>query len=247
VRVRHKCTRALGVVVGGALLLASCALGSPTPAVTPTSEHHEVLLIGDSLMLQVGSRLSAAFAAEGVDARVVNGAINGLGLLDPVNSVSPTDYVLEQLRDHPTTDTVLVQLVGNCLATCQAAFEPGTDAFSQAWVAAALQMIDAVHEQFREVRVVWTVSPQLGGSLAASALSPDASRVLSFYDRAALGAEVDWWTAFNDTNGAYRQTLAYEGAAHTVRADDHVHFTSDGAWRAAQWTVAGLTRVWAHP
>jgi hypothetical protein len=244
--VRRKGTVALGILVGGAMLLTSCALGNPTPAVTATPGHHEVLLIGDSLMVQAGSQLPAAFAAHGVDAHVVNRAINGLGLLDPINSLSPTDYVVKQLQENPTTDTVLVELVGNCLAACQATFVPGTDAFYQAWEAAAQQMIDAVHAQFPAVRVVWTVAPQLGGSIAVSALSPDVSRVLSLADHAALGAGVDWWNAFNDTNGAYSQTLVYDGAVHIVRADDHVHFNSDGERRAAQWIVAGLTRVWAH-
>jgi hypothetical protein len=236
---------ALGILVG-ALLLTSCALGNPTPAVTATPAHHEVLLIGDSLMVQAGSQLPAAFDAAGVDAHVVNRALNGLGLLDPVNSSTPTDYVVQQLHENPTVDTVLVELVGNCLATCQATFVPGTDAFSQAWVAAALQMIDAIHAQFPAVRVVWTVSPQLGGSIPGSALSPDVSRVLSFYD-AALGAEVDWWSAFNTTNGAYSQSLVYDGSTHVVRTDDQVHFTSEGEQRAARWTVAELTRVWAQP
>jgi hypothetical protein len=228
------------------MLLTSCALGNPTPGVTAPSAHHEVLLIGDSLMVQAGSQLPAAFAADGVDAHVVNRAFNGMGLLDPINSLSPTDYVIDQLHENPTTDTVLVELVGNCLATCQATFVPGTDAFSQAWEAASLQMIDAIHAQFPAVQVVWTVSPQLGGSIAASELTPDVSRVLSFYDRAALGAGVDWWNAFNDTNGAYSQTLIYDGSVHIVRADDQVHFNSDGEWRAAQWAVAGLTGVWAQ-
>ena len=89
------------------------------------------------------------------------------------------------------------------------------------------------------------VGEEVGGSLAASGLSPDVSRVLSFYDRAALAAEVDWWDAFNDTSGAYRQTLVYDGAEQTVRADDQVHFSSEGERRAAQWMVADLTRVWA--
>src|SRR4029077_1543837 len=62
----------------------------------------------------------------------------------------------------------------------------------------------------------------------------------------------NWWDALADTNGNYQQVLLYadlfgEPTLHTVREDDGVHLTEDGAQRTASWTATALRQFWPAP
>jgi lysophospholipase L1-like esterase len=245
-------TRLAAALVGVVALLASCGIGFPTPTVTPVAGHHEILMVGDSILGNTISVLPGVLAAHGLDATIDDAHINGSGLASDAGfDGTPLDYLKRQLAAHPDVDTVVFGWTDAC-AQCPVAY--GSPQFFDLWTANAHTLIDYLHATTRpgggSYHIVWVQTPPMppGAPGTFYENSPAVAQVLNwkavgdYAPRA--GGTADFWRALSDVNLQYQQWLHYEGAWHRVRADDAVHLTDDGATRAATWLAAGLSEAW---
>jgi hypothetical protein len=228
------------LAVAFAVVLAGCGLANPAPTIPRgAAGHHEILLVGDSNLGQAAVHLPDELSSAGVDAHVVDAHVNGMGLLDPVpgDGRAVGDWFEATITAHPA-DLVVFEFIGNCSCSHTALY--GTNNFYTRWFEVAT---DLVHRaKAHGARALWVVSPPVKPDPAngvAAVVHSLAFRDTLMPARAGTGT-ADWWSAFTDTAGIYQQVLFYDGALHTVRADDGVHFTDDGAARAALFTVAGI-------
>jgi len=257
-RIRAGLWSALGISL--AVALAGCGIGNPEPGPTAAStEHHTLLVIGDSLAGQGDVTLPGQLAKAGLNVTVIDAHQNGTGLIGPVGD-QPTalEYVKAVVAAHPEVDTVLIEWAGACFV-CGKDGVPaiGEPAFYDAWRANAHAVIDYLHSV--GLTVVWVVSPPFGvnGETIASGsqLRVNACTVLSMIDTVDLApyaagtgplGDVNWWHALADTAGHYESFLWYGGAVHQVRTSDLTHFTFDGSARASTWTARGLGDLWGQ-
>jgi lysophospholipase L1-like esterase len=225
------------------LLVAGCGAGNPWPSV-PTAPlggaSHTVLLLGDSLLNQTAATLSSSLSWHGLDANVVDETYGGTGLLDP-RMVATQIAIVDA---HPHADIVVIEFSGNCF-NCTVAY--GSADFVKQWMA-NLRAITSYAES-RDKHVVLVVSPPIRPDLAWAVgqkqLGSETAR-LALTDHLALA---NWSDALSDSNGNYQQVLFYadffaDATTHTVRNDDGVHLTEDGARRAADWTVQAMRPFW---
>jgi len=232
-------------------------VGNPWPQIgTAPPEHHEILVMGDSLMGGTYLTLPRVLAAHGFDAVVHDAHVNGSGLLDPMNGYFARDYLALQLAAHPAVDTVIFEWAGVCDDVCSAdALAYGSPEFFAAWQAAATDLIRAA--RLHGLEVVWAISPppppDLGGDPPVRDWSSQAMRVFVTTLTAAYARNypsdlsvttADWWQALSDTNGHWQEALRYDGAVHGVRASDRVHLTDDGSVRTSTWTTAALATLY---
>ena len=225
------------------VLVAGCGAGNPwptTPAGTIAAESHTVLLLGDSLLNQTAGMLPNALAWHGLSANVVDESYPGTGLLDPHMVATQ----IAKVADHPRADIVVIEFSGNCF-NCPVAY--GSDEFFKQWLANLAEIVDAVES--RGMHVVLVVPPPIRADLTGAAVQHDlglGTARLALTDHTALA---NWTEALADSNGNYQQVLSYadlfgEPTLHTVRNDDGVHLTVDGARRAADWTAVALHQFW---
>jgi hypothetical protein len=247
--------RLLPLVVLMTVLLGACGIANPWPSdPRPSTTHHTLLVIGDSLAGQTDATLPDVLAGKGLPTTIIDAHQNGSGLIGPVGSAPDAlTYVQDTVGTYPQADTVLIEWAGAC-AVCDTPGYPtyGSSQFFAQWTAVAHSIIDFLHTQ--QVTVVWVVSPPLGVDTSAGA-SGSQVRVqevlaLSYLTKVDLApyastGVVDWFTAVSDTDNRYQTDLYYDGALHTVRASDLVHFTRDGSLRASTWTAHGLGELWA--
>ena len=225
------------------LLVAGCGAGNPwptAPAGTIATESHTVLLLGDSLLNQTAGMLAGALAWHGLGANIVDESYPGIGLLDPHMVATQ----IAKVAAHPRADIVVIQFSGNCF-DCPVAY--GSDDFLTQWLANLGEIVDAVER--RGMHVVLVVSPPIRADLPWAAVQHDLgvrTARLASTNRIAIA---NWTDALADSNGNYQQVLSYadlfgEPTLHTVRNDDGVHLTVDGARRAADWTAVALHQFW---
>jgi hypothetical protein len=225
------------------LLVAGCGAGNPwqnAPAGMVAADSHTVLLLGDSLLNQTAGMLPGALAWHGLDANVVDESYLGTGLLDPHMVATQ----IAKVAAHPRADIVVIEFSGNCF-NCAVVY--GSDDFSKQWLANLGEIVDAVES--RGMHVVLVVPPPIRADLTSAAVQHDLglrTARLALTDNVALA---NWSDALADSNGNYQQVLSYadlfgEPTLHTVRNDDGVHLTADGARRAADWTAVALHEFW---
>jgi hypothetical protein len=229
------------------LLLAGCAPGNPWPSVPAgldAPESHTVLLLGDSLLNQTAPDLHGALAWHGLDATVIDESFPGSGLLDP-NVVSTQ---IAKVDAHPKADIVVIEFSGNCFS-CPVTY--GSAAFFDQWSTSLVAIVDYV--QSLDKHAVLVLPPPQRPDLPTAAVQRQLGVQASLVALASDAVLANWWEALVDTSGNYQQVLFYpdlfsEAALHTIRADDGVHLTQQGARRAADWTVAALRQFWTgHP
>ena len=225
------------------LFAAGCATGHPWPSVPAASdaaESHTVLLLGDSLLNQTAPELTRALSWHGLDATVVDESFPGTGLLDPHMVATQ----IAKVNAHRNADIVVIEFSGNCF-TCPVTY--GSSEFFQQWSANLGAIVHYV--QSLDKHVVLVLPPPLRPDLAWA----EVQRQLGLQDYLLATANhtalANWWEALVDTTGTYQQVLLYpdvfgEATLHTIRADDGVHLTQDGARRTAEWTVAALRPFW---
>jgi len=234
-------------------------LGNPQPAIAPTpAAHHAVLAIGDSTLGLSVSALPTILAEHGFDATVYDAHINGSGLLDPMNGVSTKEYLDQQLAQHPDADTIMFEWVGVCAVACvDGPVAYGSPGFYAAWEDAARALV--IDAQVHGKQVLWAASPPAAPPATNEPPQEDwfslpmrYQVVTELIQRARnyskqFGIEVaDWGAALSDTAGNWQPVLFYDGALHTVRTDDKVHLTDDGAARTSWWTAATLAGLWGR-
>jgi hypothetical protein len=230
----------IAVALSCVVFLAGCGLANPWPSIPGgATGHHEILLIGDSILGESGTYLPAALANAGIDAHVTDAHVNSMGLLDPVpgDGRSVTDYFEAAIAAHPA-DIVVFEFIGDC--SCARSAFYGSDNFYTQWFNVAADL--AQRAKAHGAQPLWIASPPVRSDPANNVAA--VVHGLAFRDslmpaRSGTGF-ADWWAAFTDTGGNYQQALFYDGAPHTVRFDDSIHFTDDGAARAARFTVAGI-------
>jgi len=223
------------------LLLAGCGIANPWPSFPPGpgSGHKEVLVIGDSLLGQAAQDLPWALALNGLDAHVTDEHRNTMGLLDPVpgDGRSVSDWFEATITAHPA-DVVVFEFVGAC--SCAHTSFYGTDEFYTQWFDVAADLVQRAKNH--GAQVLWTESPPVRPDPTNNIA--EVTHALAFRDTLMQSrsgtATAHWWAAFTDTAGQYQDLLVYNGAPHKVRFDDGVHFTEEGAARAAIYLVAGL-------
>jgi lysophospholipase L1-like esterase len=226
------------------LLLAGCGIGNPSPSVpagTDATETHTVLLLGDSFLNQTAPMLPGALSWHGLGANVVDDSYPGTGLLDPHMVANQ----IAKIAAHPRADIVVIEFSGNCF-DCPVAY--GSEDFFKRWSANLSEIVDEVES--RGMHVVLVVPPPIRADLTWAAVQHElglrAAR-LALTNHLALA---NWSDALADASGNYQQVLSYGDlfggpALHTVRNDDGVHLTADGARRTADWTAAAMRPFWA--
>ena len=220
-----------------------------------------LLMIGDSLMGQHDFAFGDVLVDRGADATVIDAHVNGSGLIGPVGDAeSALAWVQETVAEYPSADTVVIQWAGAC-AVCGTTIDgvvyPAIGdvegGFYDEWVHNAIEIIDWLHDQGKNV--VWVVSPPMGldsdTAASGSAIRVNACTILSMYDVAVLApyasaTRVDWTSALGDTNRKYASLLWYDSQFNEVRTGDKTHFTLEGATRAATWTAAALVDLFAQ-
>ena len=203
-----------------------------------------MLLLGDSLLNQTAPELNRALAWHGLDATVIDESFPGTGLLDPHMVATQ----IAKVNAHRNADIVVIEFSGNCF-TCPVTY--GSSEFFQQWSANLGAIVQYV--QSLDKHVVLVLPPPLRPDLAWA----EVQRQLGVQDYLLAAAKhtalANWWEALVDTTGTYQQVLLYpdvfgEATLHTIRADDGVHLTQDGARRTAEWTAAALRQFWTgHP
>ena len=242
------------IVASFALLLAACQFGNAEPAARnapPGTPHRTLLMVGDSLMGQHDAVFPQLLAGHGFDVTVIDAHVNGTGLIGPVGDAdSALAWVQDKVAEHPDADPVVLEWAGNCVVcgtTVDGVTYPALGdiaaGFYDLWLKHAYEIIDWLHGQGKTV--IWTVSPPLGFVPSPGILLADVSRWLSIFDGILIGPHtalptVDWMGALSDTNGQYATTLWYNNQFNTVRTPDLIHFTDEGARRAATWTLSVL-------
>jgi hypothetical protein len=251
--------RTLVVLAALAVVLTACQFGSPEPAVRSApdgSPHRTVLMFGDSLMGQHDAVLPAVLKDHGLDLTIVDAHVNASGLIGPVGTAdSALDWVQQKVAEHPEADPIVVEWAGAC-GVCgttvgEAEYPTIGDSgagFYDMWMSHAFEIIDWLHSQGKTV--VWVVSPPFGLDSTLVPVRVEAAKWLSIFDTYLIGPHagspsIDWFTALSDTNRQYATTLWYDNTSNTVRTSDLTHFTSEGATRAAKWTVSVLIDVLA--
>jgi len=218
--------------------------------------HHVVLGVGDSTLGGGVFELPGVLASHGFDVTLYDAHVNASGLLDPMNGVSPHDYLEQQFAAHPDVDTVLFHWVSVCAVGCgPGKLAYGSAQFYGAWIAATRDLIDDARAH--GAKVVWAVSPPQPPPPGDDPPREDwfslpmrfqVSNELATRERRYAHefgiATVDWFRALSDTSGQWQSQLWYDGALHTVRLDDGVHLTEDGSTRTSVWTAAALARLW---
>lgn len=238
--------RTLVVVALALAALAGAGTGNSSPPIAASSTARTVLVVGDSLADQGAVALPAVLAAHGITATaVVDAAVPGTNLIDPVWIWSPSQYVDLVVDAHPEASTVVVEYIGTCYATCVGGLPYGGWLFSVIWQAQAQAIIDHVHSLGK--RIVWTISPPVAPGVAwyPTGIETSVAAQIAWWDLvvaapASGSAPIDWRTALVDTAGNYQTDLVYDGATHTVRTPDGLHLTPDGAARADAWSAAIL-------
>jgi hypothetical protein len=222
------------------LLLAGCGIANPWPSIAPGPNGHKtVLLVGDSLLGQAAQELPRRLGIYGLDAQVIDEHRNTMGLLDPVpgDGRSVATWFEATITAHPA-DIVVFEFVGAC--SCAHSPFYGTNEFYTQWFNVAADLVQRAKNH--GARVIWVESPPVRpdptNNIAAVAHGL-AFRDTLMQSRSGTGT-AHWWDAFTDTAGLYQDLLVYDGAPHKVRFDDGVHFTEEGAGRAAIFLIAGL-------
>jgi hypothetical protein len=235
--------RTLGAALA-LLVLAGCGIGRPWPTVTPAGAPAHptptVLLLGDSLLEQTAPYLRGALAFDGVDATIVNRSAGGTGLLDPDR---PDDDV-NAMDDVPESTIVVFEYSGNCFYSCPVL--PGSPEFYAMWEAAMRDLIGDAQD--RGLVAVWANPPPFSGDPGHNEVVAKLATLATSVAHDLDIAMSDWSLALTDTMGNYQHDLWYadpwaDPAWHQVRFDDGVHFTPDGARRAASWTAATIASL----
>lgn len=228
--------------------------GNPWPAIAPIAPgHHAVLVMGDSIAGQTYWSLPDVLSSSGIDAVAYDATMPTAGLLDQMHGLDPPAFLAAQLAAHPDVDTVVFEFAGACAAACvPGGVEYNSADFFDRWQAVAHQLTSDAKALGR--RVVWAISPPPpvpdDPNDAHFVRATQVAVTLVQFDRQYPATDgvvaADWYTALADTSGLWQPALWYDGALHTVRADDLVHLTPDGSVRTSTWTIAALAAAWAR-
>jgi hypothetical protein len=231
-----------GALVALALVTSGC-LSVPSASVVPTgvSSGHTVLLLGDSLMGGAAVSLAGVLRDAGVGGvYIVDAHRNGSGLVRLIDGMTPAEFVESQFEARPDIDVVAMEWAGACEKPCP---EYGSPAFFLEWLETASAVRAVVHAHGARLIDVRPPPPPPGSSPPDSGyVYTDAvASVLAYFSGPTSGATpADWWAAFSGLDGAYYDTLFYDGAWHTVRIEDKIHFSPDGRVRAAKVLAAAI-------
>jgi hypothetical protein len=224
-------------------LVASGCLSVPSATVTPSgiSSGHTVLLVGDSLMGGAAFSLAGVWHDAGVGGiSLVDAHRNGSGLVRLIDGMTPADFVEAQFDARPDIDVVAMEWAGACEKPCP---EYGSPAFFLDWLDSASAVRAVVHAHGARLIDVRPPPPPPGSSTPDSGyvFTDAVANALAYLSGPTTGATLaDWWSAFAGLDGAYYDTLFYEGAWHTVRIEDKIHFSPDGRIRAAKVLAAAI-------
>ncbi len=228
----------LTTLIASAVLIAGCLGQNPPPTNAAPRAYPSVVLLGDSLLSQAAPHVPGALGWYGVDAPVVDHAIGGTGVLDDQYAARARAIFAAT----PPGSVVVIEFSGNCFfgpgGGCP--YEPGSDAFFDAWRRALAQTVTNAHAQ--GLRPMLSLAPQFDLAVVGGHADVVSSlRTVTLHVAEAQGVPVvDWGEALHDVLGRYAQVLWYaevfaDPAWHVVRDGDGIHLTPDGARRAATW------------
>lgn len=251
--VRARLRRVAGAVAGLIVVaaLAGCAIpkapptvhlvgtGLPTPPTAQaTGGSQTVLLVGDSLLWQAAGPLRDDLRAHGMRAKVVNAAVVGSGLLNPIHDVTPVEYLKRRLdATHPTL--VVFEYSGNYDGLPHVPL--GSPVFEAAWMEVVRSMTHVA--QAAGAAVTWVVPPP---RFPQAGETDHLARVYERLLPSLPGVTVaDWWSPFVDAKtDRYVNYLKIGERTVRVRNTSVIHFTKAGATRAARWLTAALRPAW---
>jgi len=221
------------------MLVAAAAVGSFMSSVFVAAPGEaaactRVLVIGDSMAVQVGADLEAAFASTGRCAHVVNAAVSGSSV---VEWAPGGRFDLRSVLDRSRPELVVVHFVGNEGSSGLLWSDP---MWLERTATAALAI---VHEAtIRGAAVAWALPPKSAWACDWHQLSAQRFAAWHAWIRDELWTtrpviRVDWRTPFGGES--YVRWFEYpDGSVRSLRAVDCVHFSDAGARVAADLTVA---------
>jgi hypothetical protein len=198
-----------------------------------------ILLFGDSLLWQAARPLERDLRAHGMSATVTNAAVVGSGLLHPVEGTTPVEH-LRRTLDAKQPTTVVFEYSGNYEPS--ASVPPlGSEAFYDAWIGVAADLTRLARSH--GATVYWVIPPpRFPDAVATDEL---AERYRTFLPTQVGVRVIDWWTPFVDVEtDEYANYLDIGGETVRVRNKSVIHFTHEGAERAARWLADAIRTEW---
>jgi uncharacterized protein len=206
-----------------------------TPAEnTPLSGQKRIMIIGDSLGIQIGQGLREAFA-EQPDIMIDSRARADTGLVNPQVRNWPV-YMAEIAKKPEEKPDLVIMLIG---ANDNQRL-PGPDGslaeqLSDPWRTAYSTRIDSVVKPLKQARipVIWVGLPVMKNARLSSAMLSINSLFQERVEREGL-TYLDIWDQFSDEAGGYTSTGPdIAGEIQRIRAGDGVHFTKAGSRKLA--------------
>jgi len=203
-----------------------------------------LLIIGDSLGLQLGQGLREAFS--NIPAlNLVNRAKADTGLVN----TSERDWVkyVRELLAAPDPVNLAVMMIGaNDNQPLRDDAGQVQEPLSEPWRAIYVKRIDDILEAFRERRIplVWVGMPVMKSDKLTGRMLAFNDIVRERVQRAGL-TYIDVWEAFADDAGHYAPNGPdVAGQMVKIRAGDGVHFTSAGARKLAFFVEREVKKMW---
>jgi uncharacterized protein len=206
-----------------------------TPAdFAPPTGQKRIMVIGDSLGIQIGQGLREAFA-EQPDILIDSRARADTGLVNPQVRNWPS-YMAEIAKKPEEKPDLVIMLIG---ANDNQRL-PGPDGtlaeqLSDPWRVTYSNRIDSVVKPLKQARipVIWVGLPVMKNARLSSALLSINSIFQERVEREGL-TYLDIWDQFSDEAGGYTSTGPdIAGEIQRIRAGDGVHFTKAGSRKLA--------------
>jgi hypothetical protein len=207
-----------------------------SPEVAAPKATRYVTVFGDSLGLQLGQGLRAAFAST-PELVITNKAKADTGLVNSSNR-DWVKYIEESLAGPDKINMAIMMIGSNDGQPLRDEAGQIVEPLSEGWKAIYAKRIDEIIAALKQknVPLVWVGLPIMKSETLNA-------RMLAFNDiyrdrvqRAGM-SYIDLWEAFSDENGHYTPTGPdVTGLPVKIRAGDGVHFTEAGARKLAFFT-----------
>jgi uncharacterized protein len=207
---------------------------SEAPASVPTANRKRLMIIGDSIGIQLGQGLREAFA-DRPDIEIMSHARADTGLVNPGNRNLP-EYLAEVLpRPDDKPDLVLIMTGTNDNQKLRDAGGSLADPLSDGWREAYSARIDAILQPVKTQRIpaIWVGLPQMRSEKLSNAALGFNGLYRERVQRAGFTYR-DIWEGFTTETGVYAPDgPSVDGEIMRLRAGDGVHFTRAGSRKLA--------------
>jgi hypothetical protein len=213
------------------------------PGITAPKATRYVTVIGDSLGLQLGQGLRAAFAST-PELVITNKAKADTGLVNTSNR-DWVKFVHDSLEGPDKINMAIMMIGSNDGQPLRDDASQIVEPLSESWKAIYIRRIDEIIAAFRQkgIPLVWVGLPIMKSDTLNA-------RMLAFNDiyrdriQRAEMSYIDIWEAFSDETGHYTPNGPdVTGLPVKIRAGDGVHFTEAGARKLAFFTEKAVRKL----